>query len=83
MENFSFSKEEKTILKAVDKNYTYIARDTQGNLYLCKESIAIEHFDHFITTTNNHDVITFRMFNNIFKEVTFENGPIEFRRGGC
>lgn len=76
-----FTDVEKRILEATDKNFKWIARDKNGYLYIYNTKpykYKDEECEFFSTEFNNY------LFNKcvsdvLFKNVTWENSPIQYR----
>ena len=74
-----FTKDEQVILKNVSSKYKWIARDSDGTLFLFNKKPA--------KYTRNYGVGSgflyyFRLepFEDIFKGVTWDGGPVQFRK---
>ena len=75
-----FTNVEKQIIEETDKSYKWIARDKNGCLYIYNEN---PHRDEgggvFYTEFNNGHLFD-RCFSDVlFKNVTWENSPIQYR----
>ena len=75
-----FTNVEKRILKGTDENYKWIARDKDGELCIYEEKPyrdkVEECFDTEIGWIDTFD----KCFSDVlFKNVTWENSPIQFR----
>lgn len=80
---------EKAILQAIDKKYTHIARDYDGNLFLFCEKpwlykdenngISRYHGKTFVvdfdSSRDEFVPVPLCMFSNMFKQLTFANSP--------
>ena len=74
-----FTDEEELVLKRTDENFKYIARDKDGDLYIYKK---MPYRDENVFNTEHSDFCL--MCNKycsdiLFKNVTWENSPIQFR----
>ena len=74
-----FTDEEELVLKRTDENYKYIARDKNGDLYIYKK---MPYRDENVFDTNDGDCrfVCDKCCSDIFfKNVTWENSPIQYR----
>lgn len=74
-----FTKDEQTILKNISAKYKWIARDKNGDLFVYVEKPKKHSTIYY---DENHYLGNFRLdlFQEIFKGVTWEDGPIQFRK---
>ena len=74
-----FTKDEQTILKNTSAKYKWIARDKNG--YLCVYEEKPKKYNTFYLN-DSHNLCDFRIepFEGLFKKVTWEVGPIKFRK---
>ena len=74
-----FTDEEELVLKRTDENYKYIARDKDGDLYIYKK-MPYRDENVFNTERSNFCLMCNKYCSDIFfKNVTWENSPIQFR----
>ena len=73
-----FTDVEKQILEATDKSYKWIARDKDGELCIYERKPFREDGEYF-GTLGNLDVFNKCVSDVLFKNVTWENSPIQFR----
>lgn len=71
-----FTKDEQTILKNVSIRYKWIARDKSGALFVYASMPKRQGVFY------SDDICDFRLepFENIFKKITWEGGPVRFRK---
>ena len=75
-----FTDVEKQILEATDKSYKWIARDENGRLYIyTTKPYKDEDCGFFSTKFNNGFLFNKCVSDVLFKNVTWENSPIQFR----
>ena len=75
-----FTDTEKQILEATDKSYKWIARDENGRLYIYStKPYKDEDCGFFNTKFNNGFLFNKCVSDVLFKNVTWENSPIQFR----
>ena len=75
-----FTDEEKLILKETDKSYKWIARDKNGCLYVYNENPHRDESGGVFYTEFNNGHLFDRCFSDVlFKNVTWENSPIQYR----
>ena len=75
-----FTDVEKQILKGTDKIYKWIARDENGELCIYERKPFREDKDgEYFATLGNLDVFNKCVSDVLFKNVTWENSPIQFR----
>lgn len=75
-----FSETEKRILEATDKNYKWIARDENGCLYIYNTKPDKEYgFGFFSTKFSSGYLFNKCVSDVLFKNVTWENSPIQYR----
>lgn len=74
-----FTKDEQTILKNTSAKYKWIARDKNGDLFVYAEKPK-KH--NTIYLNDSHNLCDFRIepFEGLFKKVTWEVGPVQFRK---
>ena len=73
-----FTDTEKHILEATDKSYKWIARDKNGELCIYKRKPFRENGEYF-GTLGNLNVFNKCVSDVLFKNVTWENSPIQYR----
>lgn len=73
-----FTDVEKQILKGTNKSYKWIARDKNGELCIYERKPFREDGEYF-GTLGNLDVFNKCVSDVLFKNVTWENSPIQFR----
>ena len=74
-----FTDEEELVLKRTDENYKYIARDKDGDLYIYKK-MPYRDENAFNTECSNFCLVCNKCCSDIFfKNVTWENSPIQYR----
>ena len=74
-----FTDEEELVLKRTDENYKYIARDKDGDLYIYKK-MPYRDENAFYTECSNFCLVCNKCCSDIFfKNVTWENSPIQYR----
>ena len=74
-----FTDEEELVLKRTDENYKYIARDKDGDLYIYKK-MPYRDENVFNTECGNFCLVCNKCCSDIFfKNVTWENSPIQYR----
>ena len=73
-----FTDVEKQILKRTDKSYKWIARDKDGELCVYERKPFREDEKYF-GTLGNLDVFNKCVSDVLFKNVTWENSPIQYR----
>lgn len=76
-----FTDVEQRILEATDKNYKWIARDGDGDMYLYERMpYRVEDAEIFDTDDGDACFAWDKRFSDVlFKNVTWENSPIQFR----
>lgn len=75
-----FTDIEKRILEATDKSYKWIARDKDGELYIYeKKPFRNEVEGFFGTEVGKVDIFNRCVSDVLFKNVTWENSPIQYR----
>ena len=75
-----FTDVEKHILEATDKSYKWIARDENGCLYIYNtKPYKDEDCGFFSTNFNNGHLFNKWVSDVLFKNVTWENSPIQYR----
>ena len=75
-----FTDIEKRILEATDKSYKWIARDKNGCLYIYNtRPYRDEDCGFFSTNFNNGHLFNKWVSDVLFKNVTWENSPIQYR----
>ena len=75
-----FTDVEKQILKGTDKSYKWIARDKNGRLYIYNTKPYKNEDCGFFNTKFNNGFLFNKCFSDVlFKNVTWENSPIQFR----
>ena len=75
-----FTNTEKCILEATDKNYKWIARDENGCLYIYNtKPYKDEEYGFFSTKFGGGYLLNRCVSDVLFKNVTWENSPIQFR----
>lgn len=73
-----FTDVEKRILEGTDKSYKWIARDKNG--YLCVyERKPFREDGEYFGTRSNLDIFNKCVSDVLFKNVTWENSPIQYR----
>ena len=73
-----FSAEEINILRMLDNRYGWIGRTKNGELFISTVEISKNHIGIYINAAP--DVYKYiNIFNDSFKNVTYENSPIRFR----
>lgn len=72
----TFTKDEQTILKNTSAKYKWIARDKSGALFVYARKPKRQGVFY------SDDICDFRLepFENIFKKITWEGGPVRFRK---
>ena len=73
-----FTDVEKQILEGTNKSYKWIARDKDGELCIYERKPFREDGEYF-GTLGNLDVFNKCVSDVLFKNVTWENSPIQFR----
>jgi len=75
-----FTEDEKAILRSLPSPLKWIARDSDGTLYVY-DGRPERCEDAFVCRDSYKDIyfVNISMFKHIFKGVTFENSPIRFR----
>ncbi|WP_300628158.1 hypothetical protein [uncultured Thomasclavelia sp.] len=71
-----FTDDEKVILKNLPSRYKWIARDANGELYVY-ECAPIELNKHYSNLKGS--ALDFNYYTHLFKNITFESGPVKFR----
>ena len=75
-----FTDTEKHILEATDKNYKWIARDKDGCLYIYNTKPHKDEEYGFFSTEFGGGCLFNRCVSDVlFKNVTWENSPIQYR----
>ena len=75
-----FSDTEKRILEATEKRYKWIARDKNGCLYIYDtKPYKDEGYGYFSAKFGNGYLINECVSDVLFKNVTWENSPIQYR----
>ena len=75
-----FTDTEKRILEATNKNYKWIARDENGRLYIYDiKPYKDKDYGFFSTKFTNGFLFNRCVSDVLFKNVTWENSPIQFR----
>ena len=75
-----FTDVEKRILEATDKRYKWIARDENGCLYIYNtKPYKDEEYGFFSTKSNGGYLFNKCVSDVLFKNVTWENSPIQYR----
>ena len=75
-----FTNTEKCILEATDKNYKWIARDKDGELYIYEtKPYRDEVAELFGTKFGKTDIFNKCFSDVLFKSVTWENSPVQYR----
>ena len=75
-----FTDTEKHILEATDKNYKWIARDEDGCLYIYNTKPHKDEEYGFFSTEFGGECLFNRCVSDVlFKNVTWENSPIQYR----
>lgn len=73
-----FSAEEINILRMLDNRYGWIGRTKNGELFISTAEISKNHIGIYINAAP--DLYKYiNIFNDSFKNVTYENSPIRFR----
>lgn len=73
-----FSVKERNILKMVDNRYGWIGRTKNGELFISTVEISKNHIGVYINAEPD-EYKYINIFNDSFKNVTYENSPIRFR----
>lgn len=73
-----FSVEEINILRMVDNRYGWIGRTKNGELFISTVKISKNHIGVYINAEPG-EYKYINIFNDSFKNVTYENSPIRFR----
>lgn len=75
-----FTEDEKVILRSLPYQFKWIARDRVGWLFVYEDEPKKDG-NYFVCRESNTQakVSSFKIFNNIFKNVTWKNSPIRFR----
>lgn len=73
-----FSVEEINILRMVDNRYGWIGRTKNGELFISTVEISKNHIGVYINAEPG-EYKYINIFNDSFKNVTYENSPIRFR----
>lgn len=66
-----FTKDELCVLKNIDKQYKWIARDSSGNLCIFSEKP--DKYEEIWNNVINSDFIEFYCYNHIFKSIRWED----------
>ena len=75
-----FTDVERRILEATDKSYKWIARDENGCLYIYDtKPYKDEDYGHFNTKFGSGYLFNKCVSDVLFKNVTWENSPIQYR----
>ena len=75
-----FTDVEKHILEATNKNYKWIARDENGCLYIYNTKPYKDEYYGFFSTKFGGGYLFNRCVSDVlFKNVTWENSPMQFR----
>lgn len=75
-----FTDIEKSILEETDKNYKWIARDENGCVYIYDtKPYRDEEYGFFSTNSSNRYLFDRCVSDVLFKNVTWENSPIQYR----
>ena len=75
-----FTDTEKHILEATDKSYKWIARDKNGCLYIYNTKPYRDEDCGFFNSKSGSGYLFNRCFSDVlFKNVTWENSPIQYR----
>jgi hypothetical protein len=77
-----FTKNEINILTAiatVNSEYYWIARNKNGKLYVYnKEPMTLKHLEYYFIVGSDARQLRLEMFEDIFKNITWENGPVQY-----
>ena len=73
-----FSVKERNILKMIDNRYGWIGKTRNGELFISTVEISKNHIGVYINAEPD-EYKYINIFNDSFKNVTYENSPIRFR----
>lgn len=73
----TFTKDEQTILKNVSAKYKWIARDSDGTLFVFNKKPTKYTRSYGV---GSERYFRLEPFEDIFKKVTWEGGPLQFRK---
>jgi len=77
-----FTKDEQTILRNISAKYKWIARDKNGDLFIYVEKPKKHNTIYLNDIWASHNLCDFHLepFEELFKKVTWEVGPVQFRK---